>query len=105
MTASRPIRALVVLLGAAGVLLLGGARAGLADPSLPNIPPHRHYVVTATGERTEVGPRVCDDPALQGAFNQFHANIHVHVPGSTGPAQSAPGLHDHQGTEITFGPC
>ena len=105
MPTSRSVRVLLMLVLAAAALLLGGVQSGLADPNLPDIRPHRHYVVTATGEQIEVGPRVCDDPALQDAFNQFHSNIHMHVEGSTGPAQSAPGLHNDQGAEITSGLC
>ena len=47
----------VVLAIGAGLML--GANGALADPNLPNIPPHRHFVETPSGKRVEVGPRVC----------------------------------------------
>jgi hypothetical protein len=74
-----------------------------ADPELPNVPAHRHYIKTATGELVEVGPRVCDDPSLQRAFNQFHNNIHIATGSSIGPA--APGLHNFKGADISAGGC
>ena len=83
----------------AGAALLGTALPTLADPPLPNdIPPHRHFIVTPDGRRIEVGPRVCDDPSLQQAFNQFHINLHRPAPGSQGP--QAPGLHNGVGAEL-----
>lgn len=82
-------------------MLLGTAGVALADPDLPDIPRHRHYIVTATGDLQEVGPRVCVNAALQDAFNQFHSNLHHAVPGSPGPSESAPGLHNDAGAELT----
>ncbi len=99
------MRKVLVLALVAGALLLSSAGGALADPTLPNIRPHRHLIVTATGETVEVGPRVCDNPTLQGAFNQFHSNLHRAVPGSTGPVESAPGLHNGFGAEITATGC
>jgi hypothetical protein len=91
--------ALVILAAA-----MGTSTVALGDPDLPDISPHRHFV--QTGDRlVQVGPRVCDKPALQAAFNQFHSNGHIAVPGSTGPAQPAPGLHNGKGGEITSRPC
>ena len=55
------------------------------------------------GTKVEVGPRVCDNPLLQQAFNQFHANVHHPVEGGQGPA--APGLHNHRGAELTVTGC
>ncbi|MDP9357799.1 MAG: hypothetical protein M3R02_21425 [Chloroflexota bacterium] len=43
----------------------------------------------------EVGPRVCDNPALQHAFNQFHFNVHA----------GAAGLNNGHGAEITATSC
>lgn len=88
-----------VLMSAA--MLVGTAGVALADPDLPDIQRHRHYIVTATGDQQEVGPRVCVNPALQDAFNQFHSNIHHAVAGSPGPSESAPGLHNDTGAELT----
>jgi hypothetical protein len=88
-----------VILGA-----LGATGTAAADPGLSNVTPHRHYIQTEDGI-VQVGPRVCDNPNLQHAFNEFHANIHSHngVTGEIGPL--APGLHDGVGGEITSGPC
>ena len=74
-----------------------------ADPNLTNIPPHRHYVQTATGELVPVGPQVCGNPQLQKAFNQFHNNVHAVSGSGIGPA--APGLHNFQGAELMAGAC
>ena len=74
-----------------------------ADPKLTNVPKHRHYVKTASGDLVEVGPRVCDNPELQRAFNQFHNNVHVATGSSIGPA--APGLHNFVGADLMFGGC
>ena len=74
-----------------------------ADPNLPDIVPHHHYVQLEDGRLIEVGPRVCENPMLQPAFNQFHYNIHHALPyvGTNGPQNGAPGLHNFQGAEIT----
>ena len=74
-----------------------------ADPNLRNVPRHRHYVRTPAGSLIEVGPRVCDDPSLQRAFDQFHNNIHVATGSSIGPA--APGLHNFTGAELQASGC
>jgi hypothetical protein len=54
-----------------------------------------------------VGPPICDhpdDPGIQQAFNQFHANHHNHnVTGGQGPV--APGINDEQGPRLTPGAC
>ena len=97
------MRHLIVLTMLMGVLGTA-ATVALADPNLPDIRPHRHFIQTPSGLR-EIGPRVCDNPALQHAFNQFHSNIHVAVSGSPGPEHSAPGLHNFKGADMTFGSC
>ena len=74
-----------------------------ADPNLTNIPPHRHWVQTPTGDLVEVGPRVCGNPQLQKAFNQFHNNVHVVSGSGIGPA--APGLHNFQGADLKASGC
>jgi hypothetical protein len=76
---------------------------GEADPNLTNIPPHRHWVQTPTGELVEVGPRVCGNPQLQKAFNQFHNNVHAVSGSAIGPA--APGLHNFQGADLKSSGC
>jgi hypothetical protein len=75
--------------------------SGHADPNLPNVPPHRHWI---NGE--QVGPDICDNPGnagIQQAFNEFHNNLHIATQYSIGPA--APGLHNGQGGEIRPTPC
>ena len=84
------------------LVVLAVASTSSADPGLGTVPPHRHWIQTGTG-MVEVGPRVCDDPALQSAFNQFHNNLHAAGPTAIGPA--APGLHNFRGAEITFTGC
>jgi hypothetical protein len=93
------IRALVVITGIA-LIVVGAASAG-ADPDLNNVPAHRHYITMEGGQQVEVGPRVCDNPSQQQAFNQFHNNLHV----SAGFGRAAPGLHNGSGGEIIPGPC
>jgi hypothetical protein len=115
MPVSRSIRVLFILLLAAGGLLFGSVQPGLADPNLDSdpIPPHRHFVQSPLGELVEVGPRVCDDPALQHAFNQFHSNVHhalspISPPGTQpgpGSENGAPGLHNGFGADLTFRSC
>ena len=95
-------RAVAGIIGGLAAVVLGVASLR-ADPDLPNVPAHRHYVRQPNGEFTEVGPRVCDDPNLQRAFNQFHNNIHVATGASIGPA--APGLHNLKGAEVFSRGC
>jgi hypothetical protein len=98
------LRYLIVLTMVMG-LLGAGATVALADPNLPDITPHRHFIQKEDGSLVQVGPRVCDDPNLQHAFNQFHSNIHVPVPASPGPEHGAPGLHNLKGPEIVPRAC
>ncbi len=90
-----------LVIGLVSVAVLVGvfAAAGFADPNLSNVPPHRHWLGDPANG-VQIGPRVCDNPNLQQAFNQFHNNLHVATGSSIGPA--APGLHNGQGGEITF---
>ncbi len=99
------MRYVLFFVSVAMLSLVVAVGASVADPNLPNIFPHRHFIVTATGELVQVGPRVCDDPALQHAFNEFHSNTHVAVAGSPGPTVSAPGLHNGYGAELTSRSC
>ena len=64
----------------------------------PFVPGHRHYLNNADGSKIQFGPRVCDDPSLQTAFNNFHARIHV---GTVRDALA----HDHNLNSISAGPC
>ena len=95
-------RLAVGLVTGLGAILIAVATSQ-ADPKLPNVPPHRHFVRTESGELVEVGPRVCDNPSLQAAFNQFHNNIHSVTTAGIGPA--APGLHNFTGAELQAGRC
>jgi hypothetical protein len=98
---SKTVKSLFLL--SALLVLLSFAVTSSADPGLGTVPAHRHWVVNAQGKMVQVGPRVCDNPNLQNAFNQFHNNIHAVTPTGIGPA--APGLHNMQGAEITFTGC
>jgi hypothetical protein len=99
-----PVRIWIVvfLLAVVGAILLT-AGSGSADPDLGNVPRHRHWIATESGQLVQVGPRPCDNPNLQQAFNQFHNNLHVATGSSIGPA--APGLHNFRGGEILFSGC
>jgi len=94
---------LAIGIAAAMVAILIATGTGEADPTLGNVPAHRHFVQSPDGGLVEVGPRVCDNPTLQRAFNQFHNNIHAVTPSGLGPA--APGLHNFKGADLTFGGC
>jgi hypothetical protein len=94
-----------LLLVLAAVLLVM-ANIGFADPNLTNVPAHRHFIETPTGQLVPVGPDLCDnpgDPGIQQAFNEFHNNLHIATASSIGPA--APGLHNGQGGEIVARAC
>ena len=95
------MRRFLVVLAVIG--MFGWTGSAQADPHLTNVPPHRHYILNQAGNLVQVGPRVCDDPSLQGAFNQVHNNLHVVTSSGIGPA--APGLHNLKGAEIFAGPC
>jgi hypothetical protein len=97
------MRKLFVITFAVAAVLLWTTLPSSADSDLPDIRPHRHFILQPDGTKVEVGPRVCDNPLLQQAFNQFHANVHHPVEGGQGPA--APGLHNHRGAEITVTGC
>ncbi len=105
------LRKFTLRLAAASVIALAPAGA-LADPNLPNAGRHKHYIVTPNGDQVAVGPDFCDDPNLQGAFNQFHFNVHRSAVGhnpvyvdTLGPQDGAPGLSNGRGAEMTAGPC
>jgi hypothetical protein len=94
------LRYLLVLTMLMGVLGTA-ATVAMADPNLPDITPHRHFI-QHNGKLVQVGPRVCDKPSLQHAFNEFHSNIHVPV---NLEDHAAPGLHNMNGPEIVPRPC
>jgi hypothetical protein len=105
------MRNILAVVTVAGALLGGAATVATADPNVPNIPAHRHFVQTTSGQLVEVGPRLCDNSALQHAFNQFHINIHSSATSPTtpidtlGPQHGAPGLHNFKGAELMPRPC
>ena len=92
---------LIATLVAAFAVMMSAMAA--ADPNLPSVNAHRHYIAAPNGTFHEVGPDLCGNPnhaGIKKAFSQFHNNVHVaSSPGALGDA--APGLHDHRGAEIT----
>ena len=95
----------------ATAVLVAAPTLALADPNLPNIPAHRHFVQTPAGKLVQIGPRLCDNPSLQHAFNEFHINVHNSATSPTtpidtlGPQHGAPGLHNFTGAELMPRPC
>ncbi len=100
----------------AAVALFTFVGASLADPNLPTVVAHQHFVITADGDWISVGPQVCpaaSSPQLQRAFNQFHFNIHhSELPGPSGgpvetlgPQDGAPGLHNGIAADMVGRPC
>jgi hypothetical protein len=93
---------LLAVIALAGVAIGATIGIAVADSGLNDITPHRLFV---GGQ--QVGPRICDhldDPVMQGAFNQFHANHHNHnVTGGQGPV--APGINDELGPRLTATGC
>jgi hypothetical protein len=100
----------LIVLTIATAVLIAGATVASADPNVPNIAAHRHFLATPSG-LVQVGPRLCDDARLQSGFNQFHINIHVSATSPTtpidtlGPQHGAPGLHNIKGAELVIRPC
>ena len=71
--------ALVALTG--GGLLV--AASATADPPLPvHVSAHQHWLLTGTGTYVPVGPNTCDDLEGSNAFDNFHRNGHLGVPGN-----------------------
>lgn len=103
------MRYLIVLTIASGVLM-AGVSVAVADPNVPNIAAHRHFLATPSG-LVQVGPRLCDDPKFQNGFNQFHINVHASATSPTtpidtlGPQHGAPGVHNLNGAELVIRPC
>jgi hypothetical protein len=105
---------LLSLVVVASFWLLVLAGPGSADPSVPDIAAHQHFLVTADGVWIPIGPQVCpagSNPQLQQAFNQFHVNIHhsENPPGTpietNGPQDGAPGLHNGIAADMQGRPC
>jgi hypothetical protein len=108
-------RSKLALLGvSASIPLFAFAGAAIADPSdlfVPQVPPHRHFVQTPTGDLVPVGPQICERPELRKAFEQFHFNVHhSFIPGygtvhTLGPQDGAPGLNNDVGAELAARLC
>jgi hypothetical protein len=93
-------------LAAASLIALVPASPSLADPTLNDVPAHRHFLETPKGDWVPIGPDICSDPDLQDAFNQFHHNVHVSSGSTLGPQGGAPGLDDGRGGDIrAMGGC
>ena len=62
-------------------MMAGPAAAQQAPP-----PPHNHFVtVPGTGEVIQVGPHRCElGETVQGAFLNFHFNVHAGEPATVG---------------------
>jgi hypothetical protein len=57
-----------------------------ASPSGAQVPPHDHFfTVPGTGSTVQVGPPRCTlGETVQGAFLNFHHNVHTGTPATTG---------------------
>jgi hypothetical protein len=53
-----------------------------AVPAAAAVPPHDHWLTTASGDVVHVGPDVCDNPSIYDAWLNFHLNVHKGVPGT-----------------------
>lgn len=76
------MRRILVILGVVATLGLVSGPALAQQPP----PPHDHWLtVPGTGESVQVGPHRCElGSTLQGAFLNFHFNVHVGAPMSSG---------------------
>ena len=92
---SRIVGAVVITAAGLSVAFVPSANGGQAG----FVPAHRHYIVAPDGTEIPVGPQACGRPALQTAFNEFHANIHV---GQVGTVALD---HEHNPVDIKAGPC
>ena len=81
-------RILIVL----SVLLLAFAVMAGTAPSQEPPPPHDHFVtVPGTGEVVQVGPHRCElGEKVQGAFLNFHFNVHTGTPATVGGLEVTP---------------
>jgi hypothetical protein len=60
-----------------------GVTAATAGPPAGTVPPHRHFVVTESGDLRPVGPNACEDGSST-QFDNFHFNIHRGKPFDNG---------------------
>jgi hypothetical protein len=67
------------------LLLVLAVMAGSAPAQAPP-PPHDHFItVPGTGEVVQVGPHRCEQgEKVQGAFLNFHFNVHTGTPATVG---------------------
>lgn len=73
------MRRLLVVVGVVGLLGL------LPGPALAQQPHEHMLTVPGTGESVKVGPPRCDVGAmLQASFLNFHGNVHLGTPTSSG---------------------
>ncbi len=81
------MRRIVVLLS-----LLVSLMGLTASPSTGQVPPHDHFLtVPGTGSTLQVGPPRCTlGETVQGAFLNFHENVHTGTPATTGGLAIAP---------------
>ena len=45
------------------------------------VQPHRHYTMTASGQKVYVGPNFCDNEKAAQGLAGFHHEVHVKDPG------------------------
>jgi hypothetical protein len=68
-----------------GALLVGvsiglGAMA-ISSAEVPEpVRRHRHYTVSASGEKAYIGPNFCDTTITDTGFASFHNNVHLAEP-------------------------
>ena len=79
------------------VVVLAGFAALPAQAD--HVGPHRHFIVTPSGQTVEAGPRVCDNPQAQQGFDNFHENVHTDTPTQHGFQQA------NNGVELRGGRC
>jgi Spy/CpxP family protein refolding chaperone len=70
------MRRLVVIMALA---LLAAALVVFSASAQVPPPPHEHILTTPTGP-VDVGPPRCGNEQLQGAFLNFHFNVHLGAP-------------------------
>jgi hypothetical protein len=75
------MRRLIVIAGAVLVMVVAFAGSALAQ-----VPPHDHLLtVPGTGEQVQVAPPRCTlGETVEGAFLNFHFNVHLGVPTDSG---------------------